>query len=110
MSSIVSICRPPAVLPETAPQLQRSCNRMLRAQILKLDGKPYTEDESNAFALLREGLLTDLYEHKNQPPTQCLYRPDCLGAQPGTHRPGRWVDGYSALLIAGRWQCGESGY
>ncbi|MEG1161895.1 bifunctional fucokinase/fucose-1-phosphate guanylyltransferase [Bacteroides sp.] len=93
---------PPAVLPETAPQLQRSCNRMLRAQILKLDGKSYAEDESNAFALLREGLLTDLYEHKNQPQLNVYTDQIVWGRSPvRIDLAGGWTDTPPYSLQAG---------
>ena len=52
----------PEVLPADAPQMQRIHNRMLRAQIDKLNGKDFQNDEREAFGLLREGLLSDLYE------------------------------------------------
>lgn len=57
----------PDVLPADAPQMQRIHNRMLRAQIDKLNGKDFQNDEKEAFGLLREGLLSDLYEKKSSP-------------------------------------------
>ena len=55
------------MLPADAPQMQRIHNRMLRAQIDKLNGKDFQNDEKEAFGLLREGLLSDLYEKKSSP-------------------------------------------
>ena len=57
----------PGVLPTDASLMQRIHNRMLRAQIEKLDGRDFKADEQAAFNLLREGLLTDLYERKSSP-------------------------------------------
>lgn len=57
----------PAVLPADAPTMQRIHNRMLRAQVAKLNGQPFEQDESAAFGLLREGLLADFYEHRVHP-------------------------------------------
>ena len=57
----------PEVLPTDASLMQRIHNRMLRAQIEKLDGRDFKADEQAAFNLLREGLLTDLYERKSSP-------------------------------------------
>ena len=62
----------PEVLPADAPQMQRIHNRMLRAQIDKLNGKDFQNDEREAFGLLREGLLSDLYEKKSRPSSQCI--------------------------------------
>ena len=57
----------PRILPAEAPLMQRIHNRMLRAQVGKLNGNENPEDEAKAFALLREGLLSDLREHKSNP-------------------------------------------
>ena len=55
-------------MPTDASLMQRIHNRMLRAQIEKAGRKGLRrQTRQAAFNLLREGLLTDLYERKSSP-------------------------------------------
>lgn len=86
--------------------MQRIHNRMLRAQIEKLDGRDFKADEHTAFNLLREGLLTDLYERKSSPRLN-VYSDQIVWGRSPVHRYGGRMDGHSALLLVCRWECGE---
>ncbi len=56
----------PELLPEDALQMSRIHNRMLRARILKLDGKIIVR-RTAAFDLLRDGLLGEISNRKSEP-------------------------------------------
>lgn len=92
----------PAILPADAPQMQRIHNRMLRAQIQKLGGQSFEEDERSAFGLLREGVLTDLYEHKNNPQLNVYSDQIVWGRSPvRIDLGGGWTDTPPYSLFAG---------
>lgn len=92
----------PAILPIDVSQMQRIRNRMLRAQILKLNGEAYHEDEQAAFGLLREGLLYDLYEHKNHPQLHVYSDQIVWGRSPvRVDLAGGWTDTPPYSLFAG---------
>ena len=59
----------PAPLPPDSPLMQQIHNRMLRARIASLRGDSTSaeQDEREAFALLRQGLLTDMLERRSRP-------------------------------------------
>ena len=58
----------PRVLPEDASQMLQMHNRMFRARIMELEGKPEAKEEGNAaFDLLRNGLLGEVCKQKCQP-------------------------------------------
>lgn len=57
----------PEILKEDATPMLRIHNRMLRARILKLQGKSDKEEEQAAFYLLRDGLLNTVSERKCHP-------------------------------------------
>lgn len=92
----------PEVLPEDAPLMQRIHNRMLRAQIEKLDGKDFQADEQAAFGLLREGLLADLYERKSQPRLNVYSDQIVWGRSPvRIDMAGGWTDTPPYSLFSG---------
>lgn len=92
----------PRVLPSDAPQMQRIHNRMLRAQIDKLNGKDFGEDEKEAFGLLREGLLADLYERKSSPHLNVYSDQIVWGRSPvRIDVAGGWTDTPPYSLFAG---------
>ena len=57
----------PQALPDTMPMMTRISDRMFRARVNQLEGKPYQEDENQAFALMREGLTEAALACKQQP-------------------------------------------
>jgi galactokinase/mevalonate kinase-like predicted kinase len=57
----------PQTLPDTMPMMTRISDRMFRARVCQLEGKPYQEEESQAFALMREGLTEAALAKKQQP-------------------------------------------
>lgn len=58
----------PRSLPEDAAQMLQMHNRMLRARIMELEQNPEGKDEEKeAFALLRNGLLGQVCKQKSQP-------------------------------------------
>lgn len=92
----------PEVLPADAPLMQRIHNRMLRAQIEKLDGKDFKADEQAAFGLLREGLLADLYERKSTPHLNVYSDQIVWGRSPvRIDMAGGWTDTPPYSLFAG---------
>lgn len=92
----------PEVLPADAPQMQRIHNRMLRAQIDKLNYNDSREDEKEAFGLLREGLLADLYERKSRPHLNVYSDQIVWGRSPvRIDVAGGWTDTPPYSLFAG---------
>lgn len=92
----------PEVLPTDASLMQRIHNRMLRAQIEKLDGRDFKADEQAAFSLLREGLLTDLYERKSSPRLNVYSDQIVWGRSPvRIDMAGGWTDTPPYSLFAG---------
>ena len=57
----------PEVLSSEAPLMKRIHNRMFRARVLQLEGKPYEEEQQDAFSLLREGLIGSVSREKQSP-------------------------------------------
>ena len=57
----------PQLLPDTMPMMTRISDRMFRARVNQLEGKPWQEEESQAFALMREGLTEAALAKKQQP-------------------------------------------
>lgn len=92
----------PDALPADAPQMQRIHNRMLRAQIDKLNGRDFQSDEKEAFGLLREGLLADLYERKSRPQLNVYSDQIVWGRSPvRIDVAGGWTDTPPYSLFAG---------
>ncbi|MBD9094462.1 MAG: bifunctional fucokinase/L-fucose-1-P-guanylyltransferase [Bacteroides oleiciplenus] len=92
----------PDVLPADAPQMQRIHNRMLRAQIDKLNGTDFQNDEREAFGLLREGLIADLYERKSRPHLNVYGDQIVWGRSPvRIDAAGGWTDTPPYSLFAG---------
>lgn len=92
----------PEILTEDAPLMQRIHNRMLRAQIEKLNEKDYRTDEQAAFGLLREGLLADLYDRKSHPHLNVYSDQIVWGRSPvRIDMAGGWTDTPPYSLFAG---------
>ncbi len=92
----------PEILPADAPLMQRIHNRMLRAQIGKLSNEDSKTDEQEAFGLLREGLLTDLYERKSRPHLNVYSDQIVWGRSPvRIDMAGGWTDTPPYSLFAG---------
>ena len=92
----------PELLPADAPLMQRIHNRMLRAQIEKLSGEDSKADEQEAFGLLREGLLADLYERKSRPHLNVYSDQIVWGRSPvRIDMAGGWTDTPPYSLFAG---------
>lgn len=92
----------PEILPVDAPLMQRIHNRMLRAQIGKLNDEDSKTDEQEAFGLLREGLLTDLYERKSRPHLNVYSDQIVWGRSPvRIDMAGGWTDTPPYSLFAG---------
>lgn len=108
----------PAIIPSEAPLMQRIHNRMLRAHIDKLAGAgcsaddrtfrheaeqaDYQSDEQAAFALLREGLLADLYDRKVSPRLNVYSDQIVWGRSPvRIDIAGGWTDTPPYSLFAG---------
>lgn len=92
----------PEILPADAPLMQRIHNRMLRAQIGKLSNEDSKTDEEEAFGLLREGLLTDLYERKSRPHLNVYSDQIVWGRSPvRIDMAGGWTDTPPYSLFAG---------
>ena len=93
--------KPEVLLPYT-PLMQRIHNRMLRAQIEKLNGNDFKADEQAAFSLLREGLLADLYERKSEPHLNVYSDQIVWGRSPvRIDMAGGWTDTPPYSLFAG---------
>ncbi|MDR0962966.1 MAG: bifunctional fucokinase/L-fucose-1-P-guanylyltransferase [Mediterranea sp.] len=92
----------PALLAADAAPMQRMHNRMLRAQIDLLNGKEYRDDEHAAFGLLREGLLTNLYEQTVTPTLNVAGDQIVWGRSPvRIDVAGGWTDTPPYSLFAG---------
>lgn len=92
----------PEILPADAPLMQRIHNRMLRAQIGKLSEEDSKTDEQEAFGLLREGLLADLYERKSRPLLNVYSDQIVWGRSPvRIDMAGGWTDTPPYSLFAG---------
>lgn len=92
----------PEILPSDAPLMQRIHNRMLRARIESLNEVDFKADEQAAFGLLRDGLLTDLYERKSSPHLNIYSDQIVWGRSPvRIDIAGGWTDTPPYSLFAG---------
>ena len=57
----------PAPLPHDAPLMKRIHDNMFRAEVLRLQGKEFEQEEKQSFTLLQEGLVGLLKDKKQQP-------------------------------------------
>lgn len=57
----------PAALPADAPLMKQIHDRMFRARVLRLGGRPYEKEEREAFSLLSEGLIAPVAGRKQSP-------------------------------------------
>lgn len=57
----------PDRLPENTDILMRMHNEMFRSRVLQLSGKPFREEQNNAFSLLRKGLIQSAGKPKLTP-------------------------------------------
>lgn len=92
---------PEALSPET-PLMKRIHNRMFRARVLQLEGKPYEEEQQEAFSLLRDGLIGSVSREK-QSPYLNVYRDQIVwGRSPvRIDLAGGWTDTPPYCMYAG---------
>ncbi len=92
----------PGILPEDAAQMSRIRNRMLRARILKAQGKAYKTDEQAAFDLLRDGMLQEMNDKKCTPALSVYADQIVWGRSPvRIDLAGGWTDTPPYSLYAG---------
>lgn len=92
----------PGLLPDEASLASRMHNRMLRARMMKLQGRESKAEEQAAFGLLREGLLGEVTEHPVSP--QLNVYPDQIvwGRSPvRIDLAGGWTDTPPYSLFSG---------
>lgn len=92
----------PEVLSSEVPLMKRIHNRMFRARVLQLEGKPYEEEQQDAFSLLREGLIGSVSREK-QSPFLNVYRDQIVwGRSPvRIDLAGGWTDTPPYCMYAG---------
>lgn len=92
----------PHVLPPETPLMKQIHNRMFRARVLQLEGKPYEEEQQAAFSLLREGLIGSVTSEK-QSPYLNVYRDQIVwGRSPvRIDLAGGWTDTPPYCMYAG---------
>lgn len=92
----------PASLPSEAPLMKQIHNRMFRARVLQLEGKPYEEEQQEAFSLLRDGLIGSVSREK-QSPFLNVYRDQIVwGRSPvRIDLAGGWTDTPPYCMYAG---------
>lgn len=92
----------PEVLSSEAPLMKRIHNRMFRARVLQLEGKPYEKEQQDAFSLLREGLIGSVSREK-QSPFLNVYRDQIVwGRSPvRIDLAGGWTDTPPYCMYAG---------
>lgn len=92
----------PAVLPEDASPMPRMHNRMLRARMMKLQGREYKVEEQAAFGLLREGLLGEITGHPVTPKLDVYSDQIVWGRSPvRIDLAGGWTDTPPYSLFSG---------
>lgn len=92
----------PEALSSEVPLMKRIHNRMFRARVLQLEGKPYEEEQQDAFSLLREGLIGSVSREK-QSPFLNVYRDQIVwGRSPvRIDLAGGWTDTPPYCMYAG---------
>lgn len=92
----------PSSLPSEAPLMKQIHNRMFRARVLQLEGKPYEEEQQKAFSLLRDGLIGSVSREK-QSPFLNVYRDQIVwGRSPvRIDLAGGWTDTPPYCMYAG---------
>lgn len=92
----------PAILPDGESPLSRMHNRMLRARMMKLQGKEYASEEQAAFGLLREGLLGEVTQHPVLPKLDVYSDQIVWGRSPvRIDLAGGWTDTPPYSLFSG---------
>lgn len=92
----------PGLLPDDASSLSRMHNRMLRARMMKLQGKEYKAEEQAAFGLLREGLLGEVTGHPVSPKLDVYADQIVWGRSPvRIDLAGGWTDTPPYSLFSG---------
>lgn len=92
----------PEPLSEESPLMKRIHNRMFRARVLQLEGKPFEEEQQDAFSLLREGLIGSVSREKQSPHLN-VYRDQIVwGRSPvRIDLAGGWTDTPPYCMYAG---------
>lgn len=94
--------RLPETLSSETPLMTQIHNRMFRARVLQLEGKPFEEDQQEAFSLLRDGLIGSVSREK-QSPYLNVYRDQIVwGRSPvRIDLAGGWTDTPPYCMYAG---------
>lgn len=92
----------PQSLSDDSPLMKRIHNRMFRARVFQLEGKPFEEEQQDAFSLLREGLIGSVSREK-QSPRLNVYRDQIVwGRSPvRIDLAGGWTDTPPYCMYAG---------
>lgn len=94
--------RMPDRLSESNPLMKRIHNYMFRSQVMKIAGLPYREEELDAFALLREGLVGSVIGDKQYPRLNVYQDQIVWGRSPvRIDLAGGWTDTPPYCLYAG---------
>lgn len=94
--------RLPDRLSESNPLMKRIHNYMFRSQVMKISGQPYREEEQEAFALLREGLVGSVIGNKQYPRLNVYPDQIVWGRSPvRIDLAGGWTDTPPYCLYAG---------
>ncbi len=92
----------PAALSEEMPLMKQIHNRMFRARVLQLEGKPYEEEQQEAFSLLRKGLIGSVSGEKQSPYLNVYHDQIVWGRSPvRIDLAGGWTDTPPYCMYAG---------
>lgn len=92
----------PASLPEEMPLMKRIHDRMFRAEVLRLRGADFEQEEKKAFTLLQEG-LTGFMKQKQQRPHLNVYHDQIVWSRSPVRidLAGGWTDTPPFCLYVG---------
>lgn len=92
----------PAALPEDAPLIKQVHDNMFRAEVLRLQGREFEQEEKTAFTLLQEGLV-GLLRNKKQQPTLSVYHDQIVWSRSPVRidLAGGWTDTPPYCLYVG---------
>lgn len=92
----------PDPLSEESPLMKRIHNRMFRARVLQLEGKPFEDEPQDAFSLLREGLIGSVSHEKQSPYLNVYHDQIVWGRSPvRIDLAGGWTDTPPYCMYAG---------
>ncbi|MDR1645861.1 MAG: bifunctional fucokinase/L-fucose-1-P-guanylyltransferase [Tannerellaceae bacterium] len=92
----------PAILPPDAPLMKQIHNRMFRARTLRMEGMAYEDEQQEAFALLRDGLVEGTKDRNVVPQLNVCRDQIVWGRSPvRIDLAGGWTDTPPYCLYAG---------